>query len=669
MLIIISEWIKMVKKLFRKIFGKPWNRSFISEDIFQRISENAGDVFWILDIQSEKFIYVSPGIERLTGYNKSEILKKPLKELLTAESYNLIISKIPERIGSLLGGDETYRIRIHEVDQIAKDGRIIHTEVVTTLLQDKKGGIHEIVGVSRDISKRKIMEEALLETQERFRLAFITNPDSININRVSDGLYVEINEGFTQITGYTIEDVYGKTSIETNIWNDPADRTKMVEELMSTGRVKNLEAKFRKKNGEVLTGLMSCSIIKLKGVPHVLSITRDIEKIKGFEAELILAKEKAQENDRLKTVFLQNMSHEIRTPMNAIMGFSELLSEGDIDKEKIQSYTSIIRQRSGDLLEIINEILDLSKIESGLSPVNIESCNLDSLCKEIYDFFIKHRETLGKTNIAFTYKENPNMQSSIIHTDRIKLKQIFINLLTNAFKFTSEGRIEFGFRTESSGKLIFYVLDSGIGIAKEKHEFIFQRFTQIDIGNTRLQSGTGLGLAIVKGLLELMGGSIWVESAPRAGTTFYFSIPDKVGKEKPAFSEKVPTPVKYSWSNKHFLIVEDDEYNTKYLKDLLLTKAAKLYFARTVLEALDIITTAEIMDLVLLDVRLPESSGYTAISKIKELQPKARILAQTAYATTEEYLTALANGCDDYISKPISRELLFSKIDKLMQAV
>jgi PAS domain S-box-containing protein len=656
----------MIRRILTKIF-RPFNRnSFKSEEILRTIFENVGDVFWILDLKTEMFSYVSPSIKKLAGYTGEEILKKSLKELLTPESYNLIVSKIPERILLLQAGEERARIRIHEVDQIAKDGRIIHTEVVTTLLQGKQGEFREVVGVTRDITKRKVMEEALQETQERFRLAFITNPDSININRLTDGLYIEINEGFTQISGYTPEDIIGKTSIEKNIWNDPADREKMVKELLANGRVKNFEAKFRMKNGKVLTGLMSCSIIKLRGISYVLSITRDIDQIKRFEEELILAKEKAQESDRLKTVFLQNMSHEIRTPMNAIMGFSELLSEGNMDQEKIQSYTSIVRQRSGDLLEIINEILDLSKIESGLSPIHVESCNLDSLCRDIYDFFLKHRERINKTEIELSYKVDPDESQRNISTDRIKLKQVFINLLTNAFKFTSEGKIEFGYTLDKEGKLIFFVSDTGVGIPKEKHSFIFQRFTQIDDSNTRQQSGTGLGLAIVKGLLELMGGSIRLESEPKRGTTFYFTIPYEQYNQSADKIVEALSSRQYSWKSKHFMIVEDDEYNKEYLKELLLPKGPKLYFARTVNESLAMSSSMDRLDLVLLDVRLPSASGYSAISSLKELRPSIKILAQTAYATADDRLKAMGAGCDDFISKPIIKEILFSKIEQLL---
>ena len=658
----------MIKGILGSIFNSGKDKSFKSEEVFRIISENTGDVFWILDVNLEMFSYVSPGIQRLAGYSQDEILRKKLKDLLTPESYLEIISKLPERISSLQKGDERARIRIHEIGLIALDGRIIPTEVVTTLLQDKKGTVKEIVGVTRDIGRRKAAEELLDETQERFRLAFYTNPDSININRMSDGLYVEINEGFTQITGYTAEDVLGKTSLEINIWHNPVDREKMVKELQANGRVQNLEAKFRKKNGEVMTGLMSSSIIKLKGVPHVLSITRNIEQIKRFEEELILAKEKAQESDQFKTVFLQNMSHEIRTPMNAIVGFSDLLAEGNIDEDKIQSYTSIIRQRSSDLLEIINEILDLSKIESGLSPIQIEDCNLDLLCKELLDFFLKHRERLGKTNIELSYRLVQDDVLRYIATDKIKLKQILINLLTNAFKFTTEGKIEFGLKLDNSGKPLFFVSDTGVGIPKEKHNFIFQRFTQLDDGNMRVNSGTGLGLAIVKGLVELMGGAIWLESATRAGTTFYFTIPFEKASQNTIKVEEMKTTRDYSWKNLTFLILEDDEYNKEFLKDLLLPKGAKLYFARSVNESISLALSIAILDLVLLDVRLPNSSGYSAVKKLKEIKPLVKILAQTAYATTEEHKKAIAAGCDEYISKPLSKEILFDKINSLLQS-
>jgi PAS domain S-box-containing protein len=657
----------MIKEIFHKLFKSSKNKKIKSEEIFQLISENAGDVFWILDTKKEMFSYVSPSIFRLAGYDRDEILKRNLKELLTPDSYIEIISKLPERISALQAGDERARIRIHEVEQVAKDGSIIPTEVVTTLLQDDKGAVSEVVGVSRDISRRKAAEELLYETQERFRLAFYTNPDSININRMTDGLYVEINEGFTQTTGYTAEEVIGKTSLEINVWYDPAQRQKMVQELLANGRVKNLEAKFRKKNGEVLTGLMSCSLIKLKGVPHILSITRDIERIKQFEAELISAKEKAQESDRLKTVFLQNMSHEIRTPMNAIIGFSDLLSEGNIDEEKILSYTSIIRQRSGDLLEIINEILDLSKIESGLSPIHMEACNFDVLGTEIYNFFLKHRERIDKNNIDLSFTIDQRENALFIATDKIKLKQIYINLITNAFKFTSKGKIEFGQKTDVAGKLIFFVSDTGIGIPKEKHNFIFQRFTQIDDGITRQHSGTGLGLAIVKGLLELMGGSIWLESEAGHGTTFYFTVPYEIINQSSKSSSEIKNSREYSWKNQNFLIVEDDEFNKELLKDLLLPKGAKLYFARTTREAVRLASSIDKLDLVLLDIRLPNSSGYAAINELKELRPSVKIMAQTAYANGEERMKAITAGCDDYISKPISKEILFAKIDGLIK--
>ena len=253
-------------------------------------------------------------------------------------------------------------------------------------------------------------------------------------------------------------------------------------------------------------------------------LTESNSRIQKINEELNIAKEHAEESDRLKTAFLQNMSHEIRTPMNAIMGFSGLLKNEFDDKAKLDNYANIIKQRCNDLLEIINDILDIAKIESGQLSVTIEECSLNELFEELSAFFIEYQNRINKPCIKFNLQATCDPSNSIILSDKIKLKQIFINLISNAFKFTKSGQIEGGCKLDKNHNLLFYVSDTGIGIPLDKQQQVFERFIQLHQGPDYNIGGTGLGLSIVKGLIQLLGGEIFLQSEPGKGTTFSFTI-------------------------------------------------------------------------------------------------------------------------------------------------
>ena len=251
---------------------------------------------------------------------------------------------------------------------------------------------------------------------------------------------------------------------------------------------------------------------------------RNIE-LEEQNRELIRLKQKAEENDRLKTAFLQNMSHEIRTPMNAIMGFCDLLPEYLEDKEKLESFTGIINQRCRDLVIIIDDVLDIAKIESGQLPVKYEECNPEVLFQDLYEMFISQQKRLGKEHITLDYKLECDKCQHTFITDVVKLRQILINLIGNSLKFTDEGYIRFGCRQESPDLLTFYIEDTGPGIPPDKQNIVFERFVQISPHPNRLYGGTGLGLSIVRGLVDLLGGKIELKSVPEVGTTFLIKIP------------------------------------------------------------------------------------------------------------------------------------------------
>ena len=514
-----------------------------------------------------------------------------------------------------------------------------------------------------DITERKLIAEELKKSEDKFRKAFYTTPDSVVISRLEDGVIVSINKGFTQIMEYTEEEVKGKSASELNIWHNPEDREKLKNRLKTDGFVENFEAIFCSKSGEMGYGLMSAAIIDFDGEPHTINITRDIRNRKKMEDELIKAKEKAEESDHLKTAFLQNMSHEIRTPLNAIMGFSGLLPKRFNNKPKLEEYTKLIIQRGDDLLDIINGILDIAKIESGHLPIYSEECNITiwfdellALCKEI-------QKRQDKQHLKLNIITNFIPSDTVIYVDKGKLKQIFLNLVTNAFKFTDNGEINFGCFLNKESKITFYVSDTGIGIPADKHEIIFERFTKLSYTTNHTIAGTGLGLSIVKGLVNLMGGEIWLESELNKGTTFYFTLNYKVANTIYYEPVKANQDVMYDFSGKNILLVEDDLYNAHYLKEILAEAGFNIIHVTSGQQSIEI-SSKNTFDVILMDIGLPDIKGYEAIKQISIQNPNLKIIAQTAYASPMDKKEAFDSGCVNYISKPIEAGHLLTMLDK-----
>jgi signal transduction histidine kinase len=392
-------------------------------------------------------------------------------------------------------------------------------------------------------------------------------------------------------------------------------------------------------------------------------LLKEIKQRKKTEKELIIAKQKAEESYRLKTAFLQNMSHEIRTPMNAIMGFSDLLVNSFDNKVKFKKYSEIIGQRCNDLLAIINDILDIAKIESMQLSINNNEFYLSELFDELSSFFSEYQKRIGKEHITLNIKTLCDQSENVIITDMVKLKQIFVNLITNAFKFTNSGSIEVGCKYDKNNKLVFYVSDTGIGIPVDKQKLVFERFVQLQQDSKKIIGGTGLGLSIVKGLLDLLGGEIFLESEPNKGSTFSFTIPFKTEKSKQQEQVVIETFNNKNFINKTILIVEDDIYNSEYLTEILSGIGLNIIQAENGKGAIKI-AISQPVDLVLMDVRLPDINGYDATLQIRKHKPHLKIVAQTAYVSLNEKQKALDAGCIDYISKPIQKNSLLALLNK-----
>jgi len=397
----------------------------------------------------------------------------------------------------------------------------------------------------------------------------------------------------------------------------------------------------------------------------IIGISRDITEMEETRQRLILAKEKAEESDRLKTAFLANMSHEIRTPMNAIIGFSDLLSEDDLPIEDKVDFILKIKSAGSSLMSLINDIIDIAKIEAGQLKVTESECDLNHLLSTLYGTFKELKNSSGKTSIDLKLSLPENGESTIVMTDPLRLQQILNNFLSNALKFTEIGYIEFGYTIQPE-TISFYVKDTGIGILPSNQKLLFQRFSQIDPSTTRRYGGAGLGLAISKNLVTLLGGSIILESIPGKGSTFSFTIPNKSTLSKP-FKVRTPEPYSVNWKGKTILIAEDMMQNFLLLEALLRRSGVRLLHALNGQIAIDIAKSEPDIDLILMDIQLPVKTGYEALKEILEIRPDIKVMSYTAFALPHEREKSLSAGFVDFIPKPIKAETLIPMLDKYLQ--
>jgi signal transduction histidine kinase/DNA-binding response OmpR family regulator len=394
----------------------------------------------------------------------------------------------------------------------------------------------------------------------------------------------------------------------------------------------------------------------------------DITTIKESEQQLIKSKEKAEEADRLKSAFLANMSHEIRTPMNAILGFTDILIKQEFDHERQIEFLQIIQQRSNDLLQIINDILDSSRIEVGQMDIFESNGDLSELFDEIYQFYMTREFFIdNKKAIDLRKKLSLKPKQQQVVMDFTRIKQILCNFIDNAFKFTISGYIEFGCSlTNENELLLFYVKDTGIGIPKDKHGIIFDRFRQADeTFLTKKTGGTGLGLSISKSLVELMNGKIWVESSLNNGSCFFFSLPYKPISSAAPYQQAVET--EFLWKDRTILIVEDDPFNSALFMEYIADTQVRCLLAKNGAETMETFHREPQIDLILMDIRLPDSNGLELTRQIKAIKPNIIIIAQTAYAYDNDKESSIHSGCNDYITKPISKVALLKLMNKYLE--
>jgi len=392
----------------------------------------------------------------------------------------------------------------------------------------------------------------------------------------------------------------------------------------------------------------------------IVGSSRDVTRQKQTETELITAKERAEESDRLKSAFLANMSHEIRTPMNSILGFISLLQEPDIPIDIQHEYYKSVRSGAERLLSTINDIIELSRIDSGETQLMNSDNDVLEIFAVLYSMYYKKAKEKGLQFIN-NYKEATNLH---IQCDRNKLFGILSNLLKNAIKYTNTGSIELGCKADSD-RIRFYVKDSGIGIPKGRQKDIFERFVQVDGSKSRLYEGSGLGLSLSKAYVEMMGGSIWVDSEENEGCTVYFELPLSAQKDYSFENVETEKPVEIGTATGlRILIVEDDPSSYDYLNLILQRANHRVVHTFTGFEAVELCRQRSRFDIILMDVKLPGIDGYETTRRIRDLGIEVPILAVSAFAFTEDQQRAIKAGCNDYITKPINQDHLLSKLNQ-----
>jgi PAS domain S-box-containing protein len=570
---------------------------------------------------------------------------------------------------------------------------------INTQLEEKQANLEvkqEEIETQRDSieNQNKELEKLSIVASETDNAITVSDADG-NFEWVNDGLY--------RLFGYTLEE--RKKEHGRNIFE--ASTNPNIKEILNNVRKNKKSVIYastvKTANGKILNLQTTLTpILDDKGeIQKLIFIDTDISELKKAEKEILqkneeiisqkeelenhrnhlenlvkerthdleIAKAKAEESDKLKSAFLANMSHEIRTPMNAIVGFTGLLNDQDLIETDKQELISHIVHNSDTLLHLIDDIIDIAKIEAGQLNINKKDCYINIILNELLETFTEKKKLHKKDNIELRF--NPGVEDSnfIIFTDNIRIQQILLNLIDNALKFTEKGYIEFGYNLEKGTKnpsIIFYVKDTGIGLSKDQQSLIFSRFTKLENDKKKLYRGAGLGLAICKNIVHLLEGKIWIDSEINKGSTFYFSIPYiELSEKKEVIKEQKKQEKKYNWSGKTILIAEDEESNFRYLEIILMQTNINIIYAKNGVEAFDKFQKNNI-DLILMDIKMPEMDGLEATRRIRKLDKDILIIAQTAFAMENDEKMSLQAGCNDYISKPIRKLKLIELINKYL---
>ncbi|MFZ5939015.1 MAG: PAS domain S-box protein [Bacteroidota bacterium] len=627
-----------------------------SEQKFRNVFHQHPAVKLLVDPESGNIVDANQAAAEFYGWSVGELRKMHISTL-NINPVDIIredIRKVKDR-----------KSNYFEFRHRKADGSVADVEVYSGRVDfGDKMVLHSIV---HDVSAKKKAEFFL----RLFQHSVEQNPLGIIISGI-DGTIVYVNPSFERLTGYSKAEVEGQSI---NIFNRNLEITRQGDELESkTYFIKiwdqllyagnrGLEFFSQRKNNEAFWQRIILSpIIDESGkTTHMVLVLEDISERKEITDQLIAAKNKAEESDRLKSAFLANMSHEIRTPMNGILGFAQLLGDARLNMEKMHEYISIIQKSGERMLNTVNDLIDISRIETGQMHLTLALTDINERIQNIFRFFEPQAAARGLRLIL----TNELQREFSLMTDHVKFDSVLTNLVRNAVKFTDKGEIEIGYRLRGN-ELLFFVRDTGMGIPPERQEAVFNRFEQSDLADSRAFQGSGLGLAIAKAYVDMLGGSLWLESEVDKGSTFWFTLPLREtalpGQEEAG--EQSTQKAREGADQLKVIIAEDDESSSFYLSEILQEISREILLAGNGKEVVELCRENEDTDLILMDIRLPELDGYEASRQIRAFNTKVVIIAQTAYAMSGDRNKALEAGCNDYISKPVIREELLGKISR-----
>ncbi len=611
---------------------------------------------WIYDLETLKFLEVNQSAILHYGYSRDEFLSMTIKDIRPSDDIPLLL----ENIAFTTHPYNDAGIWRH----VKKNGEVIFVNIKShKVVYNGRNARHVL---SNDITDIKHAQDALAESEEKFRRLFEDHSAVKILIDPEDGRIADANEAAAIFYGYPQHKLVGMYIYEINILDKESLR-KEIDKVVDQKKTL-FEFVHRKSDGTLTDVEVYCSRITISGKYFLHSIIHDITAKKKAQAqienmvqELITAKTRAEESDHLKTAFLANMSHEIRTPMNGILGFMELLKQPGLTGDQVNEYISIVKTSGERLLSTINDIVDISRIESGQITLSQSGIDLNKVLTEQHKFFKPEAENKGlKLSInSFSVK------LINLFADCAKLQSVIINLIKNAIKFTKTGYIEFGV-IKSGENLVFNVTDTGKGIPEERKTKIFERFIQADVSLSRDYEGSGLGLSISKAYVELMGGTIDVESVVGKGSSFFFTLPYIAADS--VIEQDTPDLNKEEFCNipeyLNIVIAEDDEISYIYLSKMLRKYKIKLIRAYNGKDAVEECLSNPDISLVLMDIKMPIMDGCEATRIILSHKPDLPIIALTAYALSDDREKALDCGCMYYLSKPVKKETLLEAISK-----
>ena len=628
-----------------------------SEERYRNILESIQEGYFELDLDGN-YTFTNETNCRFLGYTKEELIGMNYRRHTDEET--------AKRLYQLYY--ELYRtgkpIELLDLESIRKDGTKAIYETSASLIRNSEGKPIGFRAVSRDVTERKSMEEALRQSEEKFRKAFYTSPDSMAISRLEDGMYISINPGFTRGTKYTEKDIIGKTSIEFNIWDNVEDRQRLVAKLKKDGEVINLEATFRRKNGEIRYGLVSASVIDLNGVPHLLSITRDITERKRVEEEKRKLEERLQNAHKMEAIgtLAGGIAHDFNNLLMGIQGYASLvllnISQNDPNYEKLKR----IEQQVQSGADLTRQLLGFAR--GGRYEVKPADIN---------DLLQKTSSMFGRTKKEITIQMKCEKDLCPVEVDIGQMEQVFMNLYVNAWQAMPGGGYIY-LETENiflndeqallysvkPGKYVkITVTDTGIGMDEKTRARIFDPFfTTKEMGR-----GTGLGLATVYGIIKGHKGMINVYSELGHGTTFTIYLP---ASEKEVVKEETATGT-IERGTETILLVDDEKIVLEVSRELLESMGYRVYSVESGQEAIALFTEKRNeIDLVILDMIMPGISGGETFDRLREINPGIKVLLSSGYSLNGEAQTIMDRGCKGFIQKPFQIEKLSQKVREML---